>query len=77
MDGDRVRPESHLIPRDPNAFVVDEWDPIKKITDEFARKMELKFAQEGKKIAIGHCNLSKNPDGSIHARIKYYPQNRR
>ena len=65
--GDGVRPESHLIPR----------DPIKKVTDEFAREMELRFAYEGKKVAIGHCDLTKNPDGSIHARIEYYPQDKK
>ena len=75
MDGDR--PKYHLIQRDPNAFVVDEWDPIKKITDKFAREMELRFAQEGKKVAIGHCDLTKNPDGSIHARINFFSQNPR
>lgn len=72
-----VRPKSHLIPRDPNAFVVDEWDPIKKITDEFAREMELRFAYEGKRVAIGHCDLTRDPDGSIHARIEYYPQDKK
>lgn len=66
-----------LIPRDPNAFVVDEWDPIKKITDEFAREMDLRFAYEGKKVAMGHCDLTKDPDGSIHASIKFFPQNPR
>lgn len=75
--GDSVRPKSHLIPRDPNAFVVDEWDPIKKVTDDFAREMELRFAYEGKRVAIGHCDLTKNPDGSIHARINFFPQNPR
>lgn len=75
--GDSVRPKSHLIPRDPNAFVVDEWDPIKKVTDEFAREMELRFAYEGKRAAIGHCDLTKKPDGSIHASIKFFPQNPR
>lgn len=74
--GDGVRPKPHLIPRDPNAFVVDEWDPIKKVADEFAREMELRFAYEGKKVAIGHCDLTKKPDGSIHARIEYYPQDK-
>lgn len=72
-----VRPKSHLIPRDPNAFVVDEWDPIKKITDEFAREMELRFAYEGKRVAMGHCDLTKMPDGSIHASIEFFPQNPR
>lgn len=77
--GDSVRPESHLIPRDPNAFVVDEYydNPIKKITDEFAREMDLRFAYEGKKVAMGHCDLTKMPDGSIHARINFFPQNPR
>lgn len=74
---DRVRPKSHLIPRDPNAFVVDEWDPIKKVTDEFAREMELRFAYEGKRVAIGHCDLTRDPDGSIHGRIEYYPQDKK
>ena len=74
--GDSVRPKSHLIPRDPNAFVADEWDPIKKVTDDFAREMELRFAYEGKRVAIGHCDLTKKPDGSIHARIEYYPQDK-
>lgn len=75
--GDSVRPKSHLIPRDPNAFVVDEWDPIKKITDEFVREMDLRFAYEGKRVAIGHCDLTKDPDGSIHASIEFFPQNPR
>lgn len=75
--GDSVRPKSHLIPRDPNAFVVDEWDPIKKVTDEFAREMELRFAHEGKRVAIGHCDLTRDPDGSIHGRIEYYPQDKK
>ena len=75
--GDSVRPKSHLIPSDPNAFVVDEWDPIKKITDEFAREMKLRFAYEGKRVAIGHCDLTKDPDGSIHGRIEYYPQDKK
>ena len=75
--GDGVRPKFHLIPRDPNAFVVDEWDPIKKITDDFAREMDLHFARAGKKVAMGHCNLTKNPDGSIHASINFFPQNPR
>ena len=72
-----ARPESRLIPRDPNAFVVDEWDPIKKITDEFVREMALRFAYEGKKVAMGHCDLTKDPDGSIHARINFFPQHPR
>lgn len=72
-----ARPEPHLIPRDPNAFVVDEWDPIKKITDEFAREMDLRFAREGKRVAIGHSELTKMPDGSIHAHINFFPQNPR
>lgn len=75
--GDGVRPKSRLIPRDPNAFVADEWDPFNKITDEFAREMELRFAYEGKRVAIGHCDLTKKPDGSIHARINFFPQNPR
>lgn len=75
--GDSVRPKSRLIPRDPNAFAVDEWDPIKKITDDFAREMDLRFAYEGKRVAIGHCDLTKDPDGSIHARINFFPQNPR
>lgn len=75
MDG--TRPESHLIPRDPNAFAVDEWDPIKKITDDFAREIELRFAYEGKRVAVGHSELTKMPDGSIHAHIKFFPQNPR
>ena len=74
---DSVRPESRLIPRDHNAFVADEWGPIKKITDEFAREMDLRFAREGKRIAIGHSELTKMPDGSIHASIKFFPQNPR
>lgn len=65
--GDSVRPESRLIPR----------DPIKKITDDFAREMDLRFAQEGKKVAMGRCDLMKLPDGSIHARINFFPQNPR
>lgn len=73
---DSVRPKSRLIPRDPNAFV-DEWDPIRAIDDKFAREMELRFAYEGKRVAIGHCDLTKNPDGSIHARINFFPQNPR
>lgn len=75
--GDSVRPKSRLIPRDPNAFVVDEWDPIRAIDDKFAREMELRFSYEGKKVAIGHCDLSKTPDGSIHAHINFFPQNPR
>lgn len=75
--GDSVRPKSRLIPRDPNTFVVDEWDPIKKITDEFAREMKLRFAYEGKRVAIGHCDLTKDPDGSIRGRIEYYPQDKK
>lgn len=75
--GDGVRPKSRLIPRDPNAFVVDEWDPIRAIDDKFAREMELRFAYEGKRVAIGHCDLTKDPDGSIHASIKFFPQNPR
>ena len=74
---DSVRPKSRLIPRDPNAFVIDEWDPIKKVTDDFAREMELRFAYAGKRVAIGHCDLTKKPDGSIHARIEYYPQDKK
>lgn len=76
---DGVRPKSHLIPRDPNIFVVDEYydDPIDKITNDFIREMGLRFAQEGKRVAIGHCDLTKTPDGSIHARIKFFPQNPR
>lgn len=50
-------------------------DPIKKITDDFAREMDLRFAQEGKKVAMGRCDLMKLPDGSIHARINFFPQN--
>lgn len=50
-------------------------DPIKKITDDFAREMDLRFAQEGKKVAMGRCDLTKLPDGSIHARINFFPQN--
>lgn len=75
--GDGVRPKSRLIPRDPNAFVVDEWDPIKKITDDFAREMELRFARAGKKVAMGRCDLTKGADGSVHARINFFPQNPR
>lgn len=75
--GDSVRPKSHLIPSDPNAFVVDEWDPIRAIDDKFAREMELRFSYEGKKVAMGHCDLTKDPDGSIHASIKFFPQNPR
>lgn len=52
-------------------------DPIKKITDEFAREMDLRFAQEDKKVAMGRCDLTKLPDGSIHARINFFPQNPR
>ena len=75
--GDRVRSESHLIPGDSDEFVVNEWGLSNKITDEFAREMGLRFAQEGKKVAMGHCNLTKNPDGSIHAHINFFPQNPR
>ena len=75
--GDGVRSDPHLIPRNPNAFVVDEWDPINKITDNFAREMDFRFAYEGKKVAMGHCDLTKNPDGSIRARINFFPQNPR
>lgn len=63
--GDSVRPESRLIPR----------DPIKKITDDFAREMDLRFTRAGKKVAMGRCDLTKLPDGSIHARINFFPQN--
>lgn len=63
--GNGVRPESRLIPR----------DPIKKITDDFAREMDLRFARAGKKVAMGRCDLTKLPDGSIHARINFFPQN--
>lgn len=52
-------------------------DPIKKITDDFAREMDLRFAQEGKKVAMGRCDLTKLPDGSIHARINFFPQSPR
>lgn len=52
-------------------------DPIKKITDEFAREMDLRFAQEGKKVAMGRCDLTKLPDGSIHASMEFFPQNPR
>lgn len=75
--GDGVRSDPHLIPRDPNAFIVDEWDSIKKITDDFAHEMDLRFTRAGKKVAMGHCNLTKNPDGSIHASINFFPQNPR
>lgn len=63
--GNSVRPEPRLIPR----------DPIKKITDDFAREMDLRFARAGKKVAMGRCDLTKLPDGSIHARINFFPQN--
>lgn len=77
MDGDGVQPKTHLIPRDHDALIFDEANIVRSITDEFAREIELKFAYEGERVAIGHCDLTKNPDGSIHASIKYYPQNPR
>lgn len=66
--GDSVRPESSMI---------FKKNPFDAITDEFAREMELRFAQEGKRVAMGHCDLTKDPDGSIHASIKFFPQNPR
>lgn len=41
------------------------------ITDDFTKKMSLRFHPEGIK-PIGHCKLEKTPDGSIHASIKYF-----
>lgn len=64
--GDGVRPEPDLSGFD---------DPIRKITDEFAHEMGLRFAQEGKRVAIGHCDLTESSDGSIHASIYFYPEN--
>lgn len=69
--GDRVRPESYLKGTHFETMFIDE------ITDEFAREMGLRFAYEGKKVAMGHSELTKMPDGSIRARIEFYPQNPR
>lgn len=64
--GDGVRPESYLKGKHFETMSIDE------ITDEFAREMGLRFAYEGKKVAMGHSELTKMPDGSIHAHIKYW-----
>lgn len=64
--GDSVRSEPYLSGFD---------DPIRKITDEFAHEMGLRFAQEGKRVVMGNCDLTESPDGSIHASIYFYPQN--
>lgn len=69
--GDGVRPESYLKGTHFETMFIDE------ITDEFAREMGLRFAYEGKKVAMGHSELTKMPDGSIRARIEFYPQNPR
>lgn len=46
---------------------------FEEITDKIFREIELRFAQKGKQVAIGHCNLTELPDGSIHASIEYGP----
>lgn len=63
--GDSVRPESDLRFSRFKPTVFDD------ITDDFTKKMSLRFYPEGIK-PIGHCKLEKMPDGSIHATIKYY-----
>ena len=67
--GDDFRPEADL----KSSFKPTVFDDI---TDDFTKKMSLRFHPEGIK-PIGHCKLEKMPDGSIHASIKYFQQNRR
>lgn len=58
------RPEADL----KSSFKPTVFDDI---TDDFTKKMSLRFHSEGFK-PIGHCELEKTPDGSIHASIKYF-----
>ena len=58
------RPEADL----KSSFKPTVFDDI---TDDFTKKMSLRFHPEGIK-PIGHCKLEKTPDGSIHASIKYF-----
>ena len=62
--GDDIRPEADL----KSSFKPTVFDDI---TDDFTKKMSLRFHPEGIK-PIGHCKLEKTPDGSIHASIKYF-----
>lgn len=62
--GDDFRPEADL----KSSFKPTVFDDI---TDDFTKKMSLRFHPEGIK-PIGHCKLEKTPDGSIHASIKYF-----
>lgn len=46
---------------------------FEEIADEICREIRLRFAQEGKRVAMGHCDLTKLSDGSIRASIEYGP----
>lgn len=72
--GDGVRSESDLRGKTFQMYICDE---IHEIENTFAKEMALRFRQEGVKEAIGHSELTKEPDGSIKAVINYYPQNPR
>ena len=56
-------------------------DPYQQVCEEalveFSKCVEANFIQKGEKMAVGNCELTKLPDGSISARIEFYPQNPR
>lgn len=56
-------------------------DPYQQVCEravvEFSKHVEANFIQNGEKMAVGNCELTKLPDGSISAHIKFYPQNPR
>ena len=56
-------------------------DPYQQVSErvmvEFSKRVEAAFIQKGEKMAVGNCELTKLPDGSISAHIKIYPQNPR
>lgn len=56
-------------------------DPYRQVCEravvEFSKHVEANFIKNGEKIAMGNCTLTKMPDGSISASIKFYPQNPR
>ena len=56
-------------------------DPYQQVCEhavaEFSKCVEADFIHRGERIAVGNCELTKLPNGSISARIKFYPQNPR
>lgn len=79
--GDRVRSKTYLKGKRICMRVIDDLDsdPCRLVTDKVCKQIieAAKKAHIDPNLLVGYPETTKEPDGSIRVRIKYFQQNRR